>query len=117
MSWNWIKTIRFLGTAILVLADIIKAMSNILKFFLVIGICMGILVLTLMATFEVFHIIQPLNYATEYMEFDIFDKDIWAGIVAFFGWVTMLYGASKMIAAEKQNTLDLRETRENSDWV
>lgn len=112
-----IKAIHFLGTAILVLANIIRAMSNILKFFLVIGICIGVLVLTLMATFEVFHIVQPLNYATEYQDLDIFDKDIWAGIVAFFGWVTILYGASKMLAAEKQNTLDLRETRENSDWV
>ena len=65
---------------------------------------MGILMITMLATFEAFHFIQPDNYIPEYgYQLDIFAKDFWAWIVAGLGWVTMIYGANKMLVADKQD--------------
>ena len=49
---------------------------------------------------------------------DVFEKDLWAGIVAFFGWVTMLYGGSKMYESEKAETRKHEQEKERySTWV
>jgi len=99
-----IKVIHFLGEVLISLAEIFKALSNLLRFFVVIGICLSIILITMVATFEAFHLIQPTDFVPEYgRQLDIFAKDIWAWIVAGLGWVTMIYTANKVLAADNKN--------------
>lgn len=113
-----IKIIHFFGEVLVCLAEILKAISNLLRFFFIVGICMGILVITMLATFEAFHFIQPTEYIPEYgRQLDIFGKDVWAWIVAGLGWVTMIYGANKMLLADKKKDMNLMETREPNTWL
>ena len=98
-----IKVIHFLGEVLISLAEIFKALSNLLRFFVVIGICLSIILITMVATFEAFHLIQPTDFVPEYgRQLDIFAKDIWAWVVAVLGWVTMIYSANKMLAADRE---------------
>lgn len=114
-----IKIIRFLGGIILFLAGMIKFLSGALKFILLIGICMGILIFTMLATFEAFHFVTPVEHASSYgMPLDIFAKDLWAWVVAVLGWTTMIYGAKKMLIADKEYEKSLDESKEStSTWL
>ena len=113
------KVIRFFGEVIICLADIIRMLRNILKFVVIIGICLGVLIFTMLATFEAFHFIQPTEYISEYgRPLDIFAKDIWAWIVAGLGWVTMLYGVNKMLVADREETKrDDQLRKEDDTWL
>ena len=114
-----IKIIRFLGEVILFLAGMIKFLSGALKFILLIGICMGILIFTMLATFEAFHFVTPMENASSYgMPLDIFDKDLWAWVVAVLGWTTMLYGVKKMFESDKEYEKSLKRSKETtSTWL
>lgn len=114
-----IKIIHFFGEILISLANILKFSSNALRFLLIIGICMGIIMITMLATFEALHFIQPETYVPEYgMQLDIFAKDIWAWIVAGLGWVTMIYGANKMLIADKEYNKKMEQHKETtSTWL
>jgi len=114
-----IKVIRFFGEVLVSLAEILKALSNMLRFAFIIGICMGILMITMLATFEAFHFIQPTDFVPEYgRQLDVFAKDFWAWIVAGLGWVTMIYAANKMLVADnKKNNSGKQRRKEYESWL
>ena len=113
------RIVWFLGDIILFLAGMIKFLSGALKFILLFGICFGILIFTMLATFEAFHFITPIEHASSYgMPLDIFAKDLWAWVVAVLGWTTMIYGVHKMIASDKEYEKSLERNKEETNtWL
>ena len=101
-----IKIMRnFIGNLLISLAAFISFLRNVLFFGLTIGICVGIFMITMLATFEAFHFIQADTYVPEYgYQLDIFAKDFWAWIVAGLGWVTIIYAANKMLIADRRES-------------
>lgn len=96
---------NFIGNLLISVAAFLSFLRNILLFTLTIGICLGIFMITMMATFEAFHFIQPTDFVPEYgPQLDIFAKDIWAWVVAGLGWVTMIYGANKLLIADNKES-------------
>ena len=96
---------NFIGNLLISIAAFLSFLRNVLFFTLTIGICMGILMITMVATFEAFHLIQPTDFVPEYgRQLDIFAKDIWAWVVAVLGWATMIYAANKLLVADKQGS-------------
>lgn len=113
-----IKIIHFLGEVLINLAEILKAIANLLRFFFIVGICLGILMITMLATFEAFHFIQPTDYVPEFgRQLDVFKTDFWAWVVAGLGWVTMIYGANKMLVADKQQQKRDGELMKTKTWL
>jgi len=116
-----IKLIHFLGDVILWLATFVKMLQNLLKFFFLFTIVLGILMFTMLATFEALHFIRPLENASGYgIPLDIFGRDLWAWVVAILGWTTMLYGIKKMFDGDKEYYKKLEEesvTRKSNTWV
>ena len=96
---------NFIGNLLISVAAFLSFLRNILFFTLTIGICLGILMITIVATFEAFHLIQPTDFVPEYgRQLDIFAKDIWAWVVAGLGWVTMIYAANKLLIADNKES-------------
>jgi len=99
-----------MGGIILFLAGMIKFLSAALKLLLIMGFFVGIFMVTIMATFEALHLVQPVDYVNQYGAApDLFATDLWAWVVAVLGWTTIGYGISKMFAADKAETKRLGE--------
>lgn len=80
-----IKTIHFLGNIFILLADMFKMMSNLLKFMLVMGIIIGIFMATMIAGFDL--IDSKIN---------VFGKTVWDVIILVIGTATMWQGIVKL---------------------
>ena len=95
-----IKIIHFLGDIIIWFAKLIRVLSMVLKFSIIVTIVLGVLLCTMIATF---HILSPYPI-------DIIKHDIWIWIIAVLGWTTMIFGVKKMLDSDKK----LEETRKSN---
>lgn len=92
---------NFIGSILIGLARIITFLRTVLLFLLVIGLAFGILIITMIAFFELFGRLIPTHAQ---MPFDLFGKWYWEVIVVFIGGATMWQGIDKMTEDTKKLT-------------
>ena len=83
---------NFIGSVLIGLAWTIKFLHNMLLFMLLIGFCMGILMMTMIAFFELIGRLAP----EQLLPFDLFGKWYWEAVVTFIGGATIWQGFKKM---------------------
>ena len=94
---------NFIGNLLIALAAFISFLRNVLFFILTMGIVLGILLITMIAFFELTGRVMP--HAQEVpMPFDLFGKWYWEAIVVVLGSLTMWQGIVKMFEADKKDS-------------
>ena len=106
---------NFIGNCLIALAAFISFLRNALFFIITVGIVMGILVITMVAFFELVGRVMPHN---EYpMALDLFGKWYWELIVTVLGGLTMWQGIVKMFEDDrKDRKRDLGKGWGNHDY-
>ena len=97
---------NFIGNFLIILASIIGFIRTVMLFALTVGFVMGILVITLIAFFELVGRASPNSQALP-MAFDLFGKWYWELIVVVIGGSTMWLGVQKMFETDKEKKPDV----------
>jgi len=97
---------NFIGNFLISFAAFISFLRTVLLFALTIGFVMGILVITMVALFELVGRVSP-NPQEIPMPFDLFGKWYWELIVVVIGGSTMWLGVQKMFESDKEKKPDV----------
>lgn len=89
---------NFIGNFLIGLAGIIKFLRTTLLFLLVIGFCVGIFLITMIAAFELINRILPHPE----VQLNLIGKWYWEVIIFFIGTATMWEGLKKMTDVDKR---------------
>ncbi len=84
---------NFIGNILIGLAGIIRFLHTILLFLLVMGLCLGIMMITLIAFLE---LIGSVFGTHPEIQLDLIKKWYWEVIILFLGSATMWQGLKKM---------------------
>lgn len=105
---------NFIGNLLISLAGIITFLRTCLLFILLIGFCMGIFMMTLLAFTELLGSI----FGTAYPEYqlNLIGKWYWEAIILFIGGATMWQGIKKMNEDTKKTTKLLDNWNENPKY-
>jgi hypothetical protein len=96
---------NFIGNCLIALAAFISFLRNALFFMITVGIVMGILMITLIAFFELVTRVSPPQEIP--MALDLFGKWYWELIVFVLGALTMWQGIVKAFDDDKPKEKDL----------
>lgn len=108
------KIKNFIGNCLIALAAFLSFLRNALFFILTVGIVMGILMITMVAFFELVGRVSPHQEIP--MALDLFGKWYWELIVFVLGGLTMWQGIVKMFEDDKPKNKDLGKGWGNRDY-